>query len=95
METGNSYFNSNSLEWPKLESRRLENKQNLFQKARLKLVDITTDHLKIRQTFTRRDRGGPTYTKNFSKLDAHIFSLFAHSTTREWTTTGAANFEGA
>ena len=60
METGNSYFNLNSLEWPKLESRRLENKLNLFQKARLNLVDIPTDHLNIRQTSTRRDSGGPT-----------------------------------
>ena len=47
METENSYFNLNSLEWPKLESRRLENKLNLFKKARLNLVDIPTDHLNM------------------------------------------------
>ena len=75
METGNSEFNLNELEWPKLEERRLENRLNLLQKARLKLVDIPTDHLHLRQTRTRRGGGGPVYDKEFSKIDAHIHSF--------------------
>ncbi len=45
METGNTEFNLDSLEWPTLEERRLQTKLTLFQKARLKLIDIPTDHL--------------------------------------------------
>ena len=80
METGNSEFNLNELEWPKLEERRLENRLNLLQKARLKLVDIPTDHLLLRQTRTRRGGGGPVYDKEFSKIDAHIHSFFPQAT---------------
>ena len=58
----------------------MENRLNLLQKARLKLVDIPTDHLLLRQTRTRRGGGGPVYDKEFSKIDAHIYSFFPQST---------------
>ena len=80
MESGNSEFNLNELEWPKLEERRIEIKLNLLQKARLKLVDIPTDHLKLRQTRTRQGGGGPVYDKPFSTIDAHIYSFFPQTT---------------
>ena len=38
METGNKQFNLDSLEWPKLQERRLENNLALFQKPRLNLT---------------------------------------------------------
>ena len=79
METGNTQFNLDSLEWPKLQERRLENKLTLFQKARLNLVDIPTDHLNLRQTRTRQGGGGPTYDRTFSKIDAHIHSFYPQS----------------
>ena len=62
METENSEFNLNELEWSKLEERKLEYRLNLLQKARLKLVDILTDHLHLRQTW----QGGPVYDIEFT-----------------------------
>ena len=54
METGNTSLNLDILEWPKLEERRLQTKLNLFQKARLKLIDIPTDHLDFKSRPTRQ-----------------------------------------
>ena len=54
IETGNSQFNLDSLEWPKLEERKLQTKLNMFQKARLKLIDIPTDHLDFKSRPTRQ-----------------------------------------
>ena len=73
METGNSEFNLNDLEWPKLEERRLQTKLTIFQKARLKLIDISTDHLKFKSRPTRQGGEGQTYQRNFRKLIATFF----------------------
>ena len=80
METGNSQFNLDTLEWPKLQERRLQNKLTLFQKARLNQVDIVTDHLNLRHTRTRQGGDGLTYDRQFSKIDAHIYSFYPQAT---------------
>ena len=46
-------------------------------------IDIPTDHLALKTRPTRRGGGGPTYQKEFSKVDGHIFSFYP-STTRLW-----------
>ena len=80
METGNSEFNLDALEWPKLEERRLQTKLNIFQKARLKQIDFPTDHLDFKSRPTRQGGEGQTYQRNFSKVDSHIFSFYPHTT---------------
>ena len=80
METGNTSLNLDILEWPKLAERRLQTKLNLFQKARLKLIDIPTDHLDFKSRPTRQGGEGQTYQRNFSKVDSHIFSFYPHTT---------------
>ena len=72
-------INFDSLEWPKLEERRLQTKLNIFQKARLKLIDIPTDHLNFKSRPTRQGGEGQTYQRNFSKVDSHIF-FYPHTT---------------
>ena len=61
METGNTKLILDSLEWPTLEERRLQTKLTLFQKARLKLIDITADHLTFKSRQTRWGGDGQTY----------------------------------
>ena len=56
MESGAHRFNLDLLGWPLLEERRLQTRLTLFQKARLNLIDIPTDHLAIKQD--RLDRVG-------------------------------------
>ena len=80
METGNTKFNLDSLEWPTLEERRLQTKLTIFQKARLKLIDIPTDHLTFKNRQTRRGGDGQTYQRFTSNVDSHIFSFFPHTT---------------
>ena len=54
MESGAHRFNLDLLGWPKLEVRRLQIKLTLFQKTRLNLIDIPTDHLAIKFRQTRQ-----------------------------------------
>ena len=83
MENGNSKLNLESLGWDTLEERRLQTKLIIFQKARLNLIDIPTDHLALRNRQTRRGGDGPTYEREFSKIDSHIYSFYP-SATRLW-----------
>ena len=59
MESGAHRFNLELLGWPKLEERRLQNRLTLFQKARLNLIDIPTDHLATKVRQTRQGGGRP------------------------------------
>ena len=61
MESGAHRFNLDLLGWPKLEERRLQTKLSLFQKARLNLIDIPTDHLAIKLRQSRQGGDGLTY----------------------------------
>ena len=79
MENGNTKLNLDILEWPTLEERRLQTKLNIFQKARLKLIDIPTDHLDLKNKTTRRGGEGQTYQRLFSNVDSHIFSFYPHT----------------
>ena len=79
MENGNTKLNLDILEWPTLEERRLQTKLNIFQKARLKLIDIPTDHLDFKNKTTRRGGEGQTYQRLFSNVDSHIFSFYPHT----------------
>ena len=77
MESGNSKINLDRLEWPTLEERRLSTKLILFQKARLNLVDIPTEHLTLKTRQTRQGGGdGPIYHREFSKIDSHLYSFY-------------------
>ena len=58
MESGNSDLNLKTLGWEKLEERRIRNKLIYFQKARLKLIDIPTEHLRLKTRPTRSGGGG-------------------------------------
>ena len=80
METGNTKLNLDSLEWPTLEEKRLQTKLTIFQKARLKLIDIPTDHLKFKSRQTRQGGDGQTYQRFNSNVGGHIFSFFPHTT---------------
>ena len=79
METGNSKINLDSLGWPTLEERRLQTKLVTFQKSRLNLIDIPTDHLKLKSRPTRQSGNGPTYHREFSKIDSHLYSFYPHT----------------
>jgi hypothetical protein len=83
MENGNSKFNLETLGWDTLEERRLQTKLVTFQKARLKIIDIPTDHLALMNRQTRRGGDGPIYKREFSKIDCHIHSFYP-SATRLW-----------
>ena len=63
MESGNSDTNLKSLGWDYLEERRIRNKLTYFQKARLKLIDIPTEHLHLKKRKTRLGGDGPTYAR--------------------------------
>ena len=65
-----------NLNWPTLEERRLQTKLVIFQKARLNLIDIPVDHLTLNTRQTRQGGDGPTYFKEFSKIDSHIYSFY-------------------
>ena len=80
LETGNTEFNLNELNWPSLEERRLQTKLGIFQKARLKQIDIPTDHLIFKSRPTRQGGDGQTYQKYFSDIDSHRFSFYPHTT---------------
>ena len=58
METENTSLKLDALEWPILEERLLQTKLNLFQKARLKLIDILTDHFDFKSRPTRQGGEG-------------------------------------
>ena len=64
------------LGWDSLEERRLQTKLITFHKARLKIIDIPTDHLALRNRQTRRGGDGPVYEREFSKIDCHIHSFY-------------------
>ena len=83
MESGNTNVNLRSLGWSTLEERRLRTKLCIFQKGRLGDIFIPTDHLALRKRTTRRGGDGPTYQKEFSNVDGHIYSFYP-STTRLW-----------
>ena len=83
METGNTLKNLNILGWDSLEERRLKTKLTIFQKGRLGEIDIPTDHLTLKSRPTRRGGGGPTYQKEFSSVDGHLYSFYP-SVTRLW-----------
>ena len=76
METGNSEKNLSSLGYDTLEERRLKNKIIIFQKARLKLIDIPTGHLDLKTRDTRMGGGDLAYHRPASAIDSHIFSFF-------------------
>ena len=76
MESGAHRFNLDLLGWPKLEERRLQTKLTLFQKARLNLIDIPTDHLATKLRQTRQGGGGLTYHREFSKTNTFNYSFF-------------------
>ena len=76
MESGNTATNLNFLGWKTLEERRSGNKLGIFKKGLLGKIDIPTDHLKLTTRTTRRGGGGPQYTREFSKIDAHRNSFF-------------------
>ena len=80
MESGNTKINLESLGWPTLEERRLQTKLTTFQKCRLGHIDLPTDHLAFTTRQTRHGGGGPTYQRLFSKIDAHIYSFYPHTT---------------
>ena len=81
MEAGNSKKNLENLNWPPLEERRLKNKLNIFQKARLKLIHFPTDHLAL-------NNAGldvvvkAFYIKDFFPKLILIYSLFTHKPSR-------------
>ena len=76
MESGNSEKNLSSLGYDTLEERRLKNKIIIFQKARLKLIDIPTGHLDLKTRDTRMGGGDLAYHRPASAIDSHIFSFF-------------------
>ena len=80
LESGNTEFNLNQLNWPSLEERRLQTKLGIFQKARLKQIDIPTDHLEFKSRPTRQGGEGQTYQNFFSGIDSHKFSFYPHTT---------------
>ena len=80
MESGNSRKNLENLGWPPLEERRLRNKLNIFQKARLKLINIPTDHLALQKRQTRRGGEGFLYQRFLSKIDSHFYSFYPQAT---------------
>ena len=80
METGNSDKNLKTLGWDTLEERRIRNKLTYFQKARLKLIDIPTEHLRLKTRTTRLGGDGPAYFRDYSGIDGHRFSFFPDST---------------
>ena len=76
MESWNSDLNLKTLGWDELEERRIRNKLIYFQKARLKLIDIPTEHLRLKTRPTRSGGDGPAYMREFSGIDGHRFSFF-------------------
>ena len=83
MENGNTKLNLETLGWDTLEERRLKTKLITFQKARLKFIDIPTEHLALKNRQTRRGGDGPVYEREFSKIDCHIHSFYP-SASRLW-----------
>ena len=79
METGNSDLNLQTLGWDTLEERRIKNKLIYFQKARLNLIDVPTDHLYFKERRTRLGGDGPVYQREHSFVDGHRFSFFPDS----------------
>ena len=80
IETGNSDKNLKTLGCDTLEERRIRNKLTYFQKARLKLIDIPTEHLRLKTRTTRLGGDGPAYFRDYSGIDGNHFSFFSDST---------------
>jgi len=76
MESGNTATNLNLLGWKTLEERRIGNKLNIFKKGLVGKIDIPTNNLILNKRQTRRGGGGPQYSREFSKIDAHRNSFF-------------------
>ena len=76
MESGAHRFNLDLLGWPKLEERRLQNRLTLFQKARLNLIDIPTDHLATKARQTRQGGVAWCIIESFQK-STRIFIHFS------------------
>ena len=68
MESGNTITNSDHLNWPIFEERRLLRTLTIFQKARLNLIYIPTDHLTYNTRQTRQGGDRSTYLDDFQKL---------------------------
>ena len=76
MENGNTKLNLETLGWDTLEERRLQTKLITFQKARLRIIDISTEYLALKNRQSRRSGDGPVYEREFSKIDCHIHSFY-------------------
>lgn len=76
MESGNTVTNLNLLGWKTLEERRIGNKLNIFKKGLVGKIDIPTNNLILNTRQTRRGGGGPQFSREFSKIDAHRNSFF-------------------
>ena len=60
--------------------RRLKNKLNIFQKARLNLIHIPTDHFAFQNRQTRHGGEGFLYQRFLSKIDSHFYSFYPQAT---------------
>jgi len=69
MENGNSDQNLKTLARATLEERIISNKLTYFQKARLKLIEIPTEHLRLKTRPTRLGGDGLAYLREFSSTD--------------------------
>ena len=80
LESGNSKMNRNLLGWETLEERRQQIKLTTFQRARLKHLDIPTDHLDLKRRQSRHF-DGPCYSRHHSNVDSRKFSFYPSVTT--------------
>ena len=76
MESGNTAANLKLLGWRTLEERRIDIKLSTLKKGFLGKIDIPTDRLNLNSRQTRRCGGGPVFTREHSKIDAHRHSFF-------------------
>ena len=80
MESGNSDKNLKTLGWDTLEERRIRNKLTYLQKTRLKLIDIPTEHLRLKARPNRLGGDGRAYFRDFFGIDGHRISFFLDHT---------------
>ena len=76
MESGNLKINRNLRNYETLEERHKKIKITIYHQARLKLVDISLEHLKIKNRLTKQGNDGPTYCRKFSPVNGHFYSFF-------------------
>ena len=80
-EAGNTQKNMLELGWKPLEERRAHIKVNTFQKARMGLLDIPINDLRLNNNSTRG--GNLTYVIPASRVDGHLYSFYPN-TMRLW-----------